>query len=428
MESRRIAFSLVTPCLFLASVGLARVVLAPTTWIVAAGGGGNFTDIQPAIDAASDGDLILIQAGSYSAFTLDKGLTLIGAPGVFSSNGRVQAATGPASLADMRIGGLAIEGCDFVVVGDGLDLVGSSGVTTPFGAATVVVTDCADVRFVDTKITGSSPFDGTHGLYAVDSRVEMTSSKAAGGDGDDEDQCSGFGYAGNGGTGLVEDGASRVHTTLGSLQGGDGGDMTPGFCGPDGDPGFPGHGAVVAGGELIAAGGDYTGGNGGKVINGPGCTPGGTGVFGTPAQPMRHSGTSFFRGLGPGSCPDGKALAIANITAVPADPTLERLSDPVVGPGKTVTLRVTANPGSFTRLFLGTVAQVSPTPNTFLELLLVKQTSVGLGFIPASGFVDYQLSLDPSAGYPPGTTLYAQAVANYPGEHRRTNSLPLVLR
>jgi hypothetical protein len=48
------------------------------TWIVDAGGGPgvDFTDIPPAIAAASEGDLIVVRSGLYTAFTLDKGLIL----------------------------------------------------------------------------------------------------------------------------------------------------------------------------------------------------------------------------------------------------------------------------------------------------------------------------------------------------------------
>jgi len=53
----------------------AAPLTAQTTWIVNSAGGGQFTDIPPAIAAASPGDRIVVQgAGPYSAFVLDKGL------------------------------------------------------------------------------------------------------------------------------------------------------------------------------------------------------------------------------------------------------------------------------------------------------------------------------------------------------------------
>ncbi len=46
--------------------------------VVHAGGGGDFTAIQPAIDAASDGDTILVKSGNYAGFTIDgKGVVVV---------------------------------------------------------------------------------------------------------------------------------------------------------------------------------------------------------------------------------------------------------------------------------------------------------------------------------------------------------------
>src|SRR5205809_924810 len=56
---------------------LASSALA-TTYVVSEGGGGQFTDIPPAIDAAQPGDVLLVVTGTYSPFTLGKGLTIIG--------------------------------------------------------------------------------------------------------------------------------------------------------------------------------------------------------------------------------------------------------------------------------------------------------------------------------------------------------------
>ena len=39
-------------------------------------GGADFTDIQPAVDVAVPGDVILVEPGSYGAFDLDEGGTL----------------------------------------------------------------------------------------------------------------------------------------------------------------------------------------------------------------------------------------------------------------------------------------------------------------------------------------------------------------
>jgi len=53
-------------------------------WIVdkSNGPGANFTEVQPAVDAATEGDAILVRPGSYSGFTIDgRSLSVIGLPG-----------------------------------------------------------------------------------------------------------------------------------------------------------------------------------------------------------------------------------------------------------------------------------------------------------------------------------------------------------
>ena len=55
-----------------AGLGLvALAVLAEASVLVVAPSGAPYTQIQPAIDAAVDGDTILVKAGNYPGFTLD---------------------------------------------------------------------------------------------------------------------------------------------------------------------------------------------------------------------------------------------------------------------------------------------------------------------------------------------------------------------
>jgi hypothetical protein len=66
------------------SVGFgAATVTAQRTWIVdaASGPGTDFTDLPPAVAAASDGDVLVVRAGSYADFTTGKGITILGVPG-----------------------------------------------------------------------------------------------------------------------------------------------------------------------------------------------------------------------------------------------------------------------------------------------------------------------------------------------------------
>ncbi|MEW6747991.1 MAG: hypothetical protein AB1486_35195, partial [Planctomycetota bacterium] len=59
-------------------VTLAPASVASRTWIVALDGSGDFTQVQPAIDAASPGDIILVKPGTYDSFILNKALTVVG--------------------------------------------------------------------------------------------------------------------------------------------------------------------------------------------------------------------------------------------------------------------------------------------------------------------------------------------------------------
>ena len=75
------------------TLGLLALLTAPLvgqqTWIIDSnnGPGTHFTDIPPAVSAASDGDTLIIRAGGYSGFSTGKALTLLGegAPRVFAT-------------------------------------------------------------------------------------------------------------------------------------------------------------------------------------------------------------------------------------------------------------------------------------------------------------------------------------------------------
>lgn len=62
---------------------LATTLAAQRTWVVDAsnGPGTTHTDLPPAIAAAADGDTILVRAGSYSQFTTNKALRILGRTG-----------------------------------------------------------------------------------------------------------------------------------------------------------------------------------------------------------------------------------------------------------------------------------------------------------------------------------------------------------
>ena len=90
--------------LALCSFLLAAAAPAQTTWIVDAnqGPGTDFTDIQPAVDAAAAGDIISIRAGSYSEFSVSKALVIQGVAGVVVD--RVGFATSALTVSGIGVG------------------------------------------------------------------------------------------------------------------------------------------------------------------------------------------------------------------------------------------------------------------------------------------------------------------------------------
>lgn len=84
-------------------------LLAQQTWIVDAGGGGNFTDLPAAILAAAPGDTLVVRAGSYTGASIDRALRILGVGSwqVFVGGLSVGPLTsGTVTLTGMRIGTL----------------------------------------------------------------------------------------------------------------------------------------------------------------------------------------------------------------------------------------------------------------------------------------------------------------------------------
>jgi hypothetical protein len=77
----------------LLACAIAASLPAQTTWIVdqSGGPGTNFTDIPPAVAAASAGDVILVRPGSYSSFSVSKGVKILGQPSFTVASGMIGA-------------------------------------------------------------------------------------------------------------------------------------------------------------------------------------------------------------------------------------------------------------------------------------------------------------------------------------------------
>ncbi|HKE01870.1 MAG TPA: hypothetical protein VKE69_12725 [Planctomycetota bacterium] len=200
----------------LASVGAAQNVLV----VDAAGGGGSFsTQIQPAIDAAAEGDIVLVRSGTYGGFTLvGKSLSIVAdAGGAVSAGTCVIRSLAASQTAEVR--GIQLHGSEFGVIPEfaaepGLRLSDNAGpvwiervdaygglgtvgdVFTSFsfaGGAGIRVTSSAWVTLErcsghggvggDSTSASHPPTEGGAGLHATDSNVAIHDGTFAGGRG-----------------------------------------------------------------------------------------------------------------------------------------------------------------------------------------------------------------------------------------------------
>ncbi len=170
-------YPVTNPTLALACfLSTACLLTAQTEWIVdAAGGGGSqFTDIQSAVDAAVDGDRILVRAGTYAGFTIDgKGLAVLGDPGagLFASAPSVTVRHIVAGQNVVVAGFTGIGGTSFF--GATLDDCAGRVVLEQLVGIDWWITDAADVRVNSCQVGGRT--------VATRSRVTFTSSSLSAG-------------------------------------------------------------------------------------------------------------------------------------------------------------------------------------------------------------------------------------------------------
>lgn len=241
-----------------ASLWMLSLCSAGQVWIVEAPGGVR-TTVQPTIDAAADGDLILLRSGEYWGFTID-GKSL-----------RVQADVGAdvevygsvtvrnlVSTGFVLLGGFEVEGFGSQPVSDpGLELIDNLGF----------------VRLEDCEIHGgygnfsalcNEISDGGPGVHAAASaRVVLTRCTIAGGQGGED-------YYGSCDSGAGGNGVSSSDSTLAtydcSIFGGGGGQNLEAYG--SGVGGRGGQGCLHVGGQLFASRTLFEGGNGGVHWNG----------------------------------------------------------------------------------------------------------------------------------------------------------------
>lgn len=302
-------------------------VLAANVWIVAPSGG-NFTQIQAAIDAASDGDVVLVKTGSYDTFVVnDKDLSILTDVGNAATVQGAIRVTNLAAGKSVLVAGLSARGISdpSVPLQHGLYVASSpghvriqdctlrglhwvAGVTPRSGAkiqssARVSLARCS-VSGTDATNASGSIASGV-GFEAASSGLALYDSTTAGGDGW-QPQCGFNCYAGDGahaGT-LSAAFAFASNTTFYGGHGGNSLGTCPltgscNACAEYGDGTFGGNGLLATGSTVNSLACSFLPGAGGA----PGCgaglcgcsccgAPGGAGQPAVGFTPNTVSGTS----------------------------------------------------------------------------------------------------------------------------------------
>ncbi|MEW6745864.1 MAG: hypothetical protein AB1486_24245 [Planctomycetota bacterium] len=292
-------------CVFV--LGLAGTPALAATWYV--GPGGDFAQIQPAIDAAQEGDLIFVVPGpTYDYFVLRKALTICVTSGRFKVKGASVTGieTGKSARLtglDIDDAGLSIRDCPGRVIAEDVacragyawwspwallemsncSFVHLTGISvdadrfqyTYDAAAGTVVVESSDVVLTDVHIQGWSAAEADPGQWGEDglaalfiaqsSRVVLANcdiTGGAGGQGGYVDLCGWPGTGGEGGPGVRVQLSDLLivgccPSSIRGGRGGDGGTLYMDRCvgkGGDGGPGLIGTSALVS--DVALSGGE----------------------------------------------------------------------------------------------------------------------------------------------------------------------------
>lgn len=302
--------------LFLLALLFVQRTVQAGIWVVAKDGSGQFAEIQPAVDAATPGDTILVRAGSYGPVVIKKPLALIGKSpntvsitnftplGAFVGDSAVIVRGVPSGMVllssmslDSRVT-LSIQDCGAEVVLNDLVVSGhSSSGTTLWKGNAIAATNASLVFLQGVNCTDAGGCCGSAvaGLaeFSTTSLVAISQSN--------------FRAADNTGSRSVWMDAGRLFATRSNFTGGSGNpggfNQQPPFCfliqaAPGGDGlFFSGIDASLIGDASTS----YKGGDGGKGGSFPcGSTPnksGGNGIVAANAATVRYAGGTPQGGL-----------------------------------------------------------------------------------------------------------------------------------
>ncbi|HUR27746.1 MAG TPA: hypothetical protein VM509_06145 [Planctomycetota bacterium] len=360
-------------------------------------GPGAFSTPQAAVDAAIDGDTILIAPGNYPGFKItDEALaiavdpsgivncgavvveSLSSAKNVLVDGLNVTAASGMALKLHSNLGSVRIQNCT---------LTGASSVASNPGivlGAGAFVTGCGDVVMRNTTILGGGGYSdwgassGTDALFARGSNLALYGCTVRGGYGGWADPDS-SNWGGSGGDGLESPDSFVLaqQTTFTGGAGGGGGDGD--FLSPGGGGGAGGHGVHLRADtsgtspEVVTRACNLSGGSGGMG----GFWGGPWGVNGLPAQ------------------------VSVGVVRTPVQQDLLNVTTPTRWPiGTMVPITVSGPVGSTVALLIGpdTVFVQNPSTDYALHVPGPFYRRLAIGVVPASGSIQLNV-LVPS---PPG--------------------------
>ncbi|MGH2651602.1 MAG: hypothetical protein ACRDHK_10370 [Actinomycetota bacterium] len=427
---------------------LVGLCLLQTVWVVDDNGGPgvDFTDIQPAINAAADGDVLLVAPGTFSHFALTgKGLRILGSGSQSTFVSLPGTAGYKTQIASVPSGHIVhLQGINF------------SWPLFPEGDRLVVTGATTQVVLLDSTVVGSTNDTGPHSALLVeDAEVQIHRSTLAS-----------FNLAisttgSNGGRALTVRGGARVHVSSSLVQGGKGGGSNlfappggPAIVATDTPAGIPW--LWIADSAVIGGAGGYDI-DFGVIVTGTG----GVGIAATNAH-VRISGdstslvqggasptpSSFGSGPGPGISASGSfPVEVHSVPVFAGAPSTPATVGPVlIGAPPLPVIRAT---GSFTLTGSGTftlsngpasapfalVLEVGPAhfgiPGPILGEVLVGPPAaslLALGALDPTG--SFSLTV-PLAGLPPEFAylpFHLQGAAlDCGGTWRLTNSVAVIL-
>lgn len=241
--------------LLIASVFALSSLAHADVLVVAADGSGSFNDLPAAVAAAADGDVLLVQSGTYSGFVVtDKQLDIVADSGANAVIQGQVAITGLGATRSLTLTGLVIRGpasappqstpalrfwnCAGSLRVQGCDVAGHAGaqcVDDATGATGVEIAACQDVAFARCTLSGGDAGDfgagfgyGGYGgacIGSSNSRIALHDCTLRGGRGSWWSAACGTanGYAGSGGDGGKFVSCPTIFAARSSFLGGDGG-------------------------------------------------------------------------------------------------------------------------------------------------------------------------------------------------------------